>query len=44
MCLKCANMCPEEEGKNFVNSIEALGGTVIGQYVSAHKKVECKLS
>lgn len=41
MCIKCAGRCPEEAAKNFRESIEKLGGKMVGKYTYRDKGVEC---
>jgi hypothetical protein len=42
ICRICAGNDPEIAMKKFHDNIEQLGGIVIGEYIGAHMKVECK--
>lgn len=41
MCIKCANLCPIDASKRFIENIEKLGGHVIGQYINCYTPVKC---
>jgi hypothetical protein len=44
MCCICSGKDSETAKKNFIDSIEKLGGKILGEYVSGIKKVECVCS
>jgi len=41
MCKKCVNHCPIEAEKNFINSINILGGKVLDKYINSSTKIKC---
>jgi hypothetical protein len=41
ICRKCTKKCPEEAEKNFIVSITAMEGKIVGQYEGANTPVPC---